>query len=103
GDARMAMADTTGAVDAYKEALDLVRKLAAAKDAQPERQRDLLMSLFAYGEGESRLGDDKEARKTFDESLTLARAILARDSGNTQSRRDLVIALQKVGDSQLAA
>ena len=83
---------------AYREGLELARKILAAGGETPEALRDVSVSLNKVGDVARELGRLEEAQRAYWEGLELARKILAVGSETPGALRDVSVSLNKVGD-----
>lgn len=67
--------DAAAAVDAYRHAVDLRRKIASRKDAVPRDREDLALSIAKLGDGQFFASDTKQALESYNSAWTLARTL----------------------------
>src|SRR5260221_12657570 len=95
GDIKLQAGDQAGALAAYQESLDIVRKLAAQDPGSAEAQRDLALSLDRLGDIKRQAGDQAGALAAYQESLDIRRKLAAQDPGNALALRDMAVWLSK--------
>jgi len=85
---------SAAALDPYRHAVDLRRRIAAQPGALPTDRADLALSLAKLGEGQIRTGDTKTALATYQSALDVARPAgpdAARAVGAIDERRCIVL------------
>jgi tetratricopeptide (TPR) repeat protein len=100
GDVKQNMGDLTGALDAFRQALAVARKLAwDASNA--DAQDDLAYSLASLGDAERAAGDPDGAIKSLDEGVAIRRKLAAADGTNAFAQSQLATALERVARARL--
>ncbi|MBU0609305.1 MAG: DUF4062 domain-containing protein, partial [Armatimonadetes bacterium] len=102
GDVRVAKGDLRGALAAYKAALAIGERLAAADPGNAAWQRDLAASYSRLGDVLVAQGDLPGALRAYEASLTIAERLAAADPGNAAGQRDLSVCHEKLGDMRIA-
>ncbi len=85
------------ALSAYRESLELCRRLREAVGNTPQALRDLSISLDNVGRVERDLGNLEAARSAYRESLELRRGLREVLGDTPQALRDLSVSLDNVG------
>ena len=98
GDVLSAQGDLAGALAAYREALAVSRRLAAADPSNAGWQRDLSVSQDKLGDVLSAQGDLAGALAAYRETLAVSRRLAAADPSNSGRQRDLSVSQEKLGD-----
>src|SRR5262249_36922779 len=97
GDAKLAMSDARGALDAHKAALALVGTLAAGNPSLPELQRNLSLCLNKVADALAILGQRDEALANYRRSVTILKQLTAADAGNVLWQSDLAFTQTRIG------
>jgi tetratricopeptide (TPR) repeat protein/energy-coupling factor transporter ATP-binding protein EcfA2 len=100
GDSLEAQGNLAGALQRYRQSLDLRRKLAAQDPRNAEWQRDLSVSLNKVGDAQKAQDDLAGALRSYRQSVDIMRKLAAQDPKNAEWQRDLSVSLDKVGDMQ---
>jgi tetratricopeptide (TPR) repeat protein len=77
GDARLQSGDTEGALDAYRERLDITQALADREPANVQGQRDLIVAHVTLAQWQTEHGTEAEARDHLTTALGIAEALAA--------------------------
>jgi tetratricopeptide (TPR) repeat protein len=101
GDVALRRGELDAAEAAFREALDLDRRMVAVDPTDTQAQRDLAVSLGRVGDVALRRGELDAAEAAFREALDLDRRMVAVDPTDTQAQRDLSVSLDTVGDVAL--
>ena len=102
GDFRMTSGDTSGALAAYQEALQIDQRLATQDSANAQWQRDLAVSHNKVGDVLVAQGQLGEALRAYTASRVIAEQLATQDSANAQWQRDLAVSHIKVGNVLVA-
>ena len=97
GDAKMMTTDQDGAVAAYRDSQDIIRRLALSDPTNTEWQRDLSISFTKIGDAFALRDDCAGAVGPYRDGLKIAEDLSARDPSNTEWRFDVVVGLFNVG------
>jgi predicted negative regulator of RcsB-dependent stress response len=98
GNTLAAQGDTTGALAAYREGLDITRALATKDPDNTQLQNDLSGSLQRVGDMLVIQRDPTGALAAYQEGLGVARALAAKDAHNTEWQRSLELSLNRTAD-----
>jgi tetratricopeptide (TPR) repeat protein len=98
GDVLSAQGDLGGALAAYREALAIAQRLAAADPSNTEWQRDLSVSHNKLGDVLSAQGDLGGALAAYREALAIRQRLAAADPSNSGWQLDLSVSHIKLGD-----
>jgi tetratricopeptide (TPR) repeat protein len=85
-------------MQAHRESLTIIQRLAALDPANTTWQRDLCVSRNKVGDVLRAQGNLLPALEIYRESLTAARRLAASEPADVNWRRDLSVSLNKVGD-----
>ena len=86
------------ALKAYRDALAIRERLAAADRSNTDAQRDLAVSYEQDRQRADGLGKLDEALEAYRADLAIAERLAAADASNTKWQRDLAVTHNKVGD-----
>lgn len=81
--------DAGAALEAYKHAVELRRKIANRRTAPARDQRDLALSLAKLGDGQFMASQVKEARESYDDALRLVRNLVQAQPQDESMKRAL--------------
>lgn len=95
--------DHTGAVQAYKQALDFARQIAFAQPDSLDAQRLVAKALHKVGDASARAGDAPVARQHHEQALGLLRRLYATNPRDSGIARELAVTLERIGASASAA
>ncbi|WHO72116.1 tetratricopeptide repeat protein [Rhizobium sp. BT03] len=98
GDMCRAEGDAKGALQAYRNGLNIAKALAERDPSNAEWQRDLSICYDNIGNIRRAEGDAKGALQAYRNALDIAKALAERDPGNAQWQRDLSVSYDKIGD-----
>ena len=98
GDAARVLGRLEEAEQAYREALELRRRVLAIRGETPEALRDVSLSLGRVGDVARVLGRLEEAEQVYCEGLELARGGLTVRGETSEALRDVSVLLDRVGD-----
>jgi len=90
--------DAAAALDAYRHALQLRKKIAARPGADSSDRRDLALGMSKLGDGLYFSGNVKQALVSYQDAWDLAQTLLRADPGNASLRR----AVGQVGERRCA-
>ena len=85
-----------GALKAYAESLEILRRLAAPDPGNASWARNVSVSLNKVGDVRVAEGDRAGALQAFEESLDIRRRLAAADPGNADWARDLIVSNVKL-------
>jgi tetratricopeptide (TPR) repeat protein len=88
--------DQAGALAAYKEGLEIVRKIVAEPNANPAAQQDLQRFLQSIAGVELMGGDQAGGLSAYEEGASIARKLMAQDHGNAQAQGDMMFNLKGI-------
>jgi tetratricopeptide (TPR) repeat protein len=91
GDVLRAQGDLGGALAAYRESLEVSRRLAQADASNAGWQRDLSFSLTRMAEFHEQRGDRAEAMRFAEESLVINERLAALDRTNATWQQDVKV------------
>ena len=91
------------ALAAYRQALEIARRLADRDPDDPARRRDVLVGLNRIGGANLRLGDDAGALAAYEEALEIAQALARLSADDTAALRSVSVSLGNIGDLRLRA
>jgi tetratricopeptide (TPR) repeat protein len=91
GDVLLAQGDLGGALAAYRESLEVSRRLAQADASNAGWQRDLSFSLTRMAEFHEQRGDRAEAMRFAEESLVINERLAALDRTNATWQQDVKV------------
>lgn len=97
GDVQVRQGDLEGAHRAFRESLELARRLAGRDPDSAARLYDLGQSEFWVGYAHWERGELAEARRHFEEYLAISERLVARDRGDLTWRRELSYAHSNLG------
>ena len=98
GDVLSAQGDLAGALAAFRESLQLARRLAESDPSNTDWQRDLSVSQNKVGDVMGSQGDLSGALAAYQDGLQLSERLAESDPSNTLWQRDLFVSHNKVGD-----
>ncbi|MEN9843831.1 MAG: hypothetical protein RLZZ612_1660 [Pseudomonadota bacterium] len=98
GDDALKQGQLEDALSAYRDAVDLARRVRKQVGDTPQALRDLAVSLDKIGNVELEAGRWDEARKVHQESLVLSRRLHELLGDTPETLRDLSISLDKIGN-----
>jgi serine/threonine protein kinase/tetratricopeptide (TPR) repeat protein len=81
--------NAAAALDSYRKAVDLRRKISERPDALPRDRRDLALSLAKLGEGEFRAGDAKRALGEYQSGWTIVQSLALSEPADSSMRTAL--------------
>ena len=99
GDALRAQGDLAGALKSYRQALDIIQRLAAADPSNANWQRDLSVSHIKLGDALSAQGDLPSALKAYRQALDTSQRLADAEPSNAGWQRDLSVSHIKLGDA----
>jgi tetratricopeptide (TPR) repeat protein len=100
GDMLAAQGHLSEAMASYRDAQDILERLAAADPGlQRDLQRDLAVSHEKIGDVLAEQGDLPEALASYRDGLDIFRRLAAVDLGDAPSQRDLAASYEKIGDA----
>jgi tetratricopeptide (TPR) repeat protein len=98
GDSRLADGDHEGALELYREALDIREASVAKEPDSAQAKRALSLNLYKIGNALRESGDTAAALAHLERALEMYRALFAADPQDARARRDLALTLRTVGD-----
>ena len=98
----VAQGDLAGALVHFEAIQQIFTGLAADDPTNPERRRDVSVSLNNVGDVLVAQGDLSAALERFEASLAIAEDLSRDDPGNADWRRDVSVSLDNVGDVLVA-
>jgi len=102
GDVLLAQGDLAGAMQAYRQALEVAQRPASADPTNALWLHDLSASHDRIGGVLLAQGDLASALKAYSESLAISRPLASADPTNAEWQRDLSVSHGKIGDVLLA-
>jgi hypothetical protein len=87
---------------AYRESLDITRKLTAQDPNNAMWNYDLMVSLNSVGDVLTAQGDHRGALLAYSEGLNIIQELVSGDPRNRQWKRSLLLSENKVRDAQAA-
>jgi tetratricopeptide (TPR) repeat protein len=102
GDTYLTLGDLEEAFKAYRDALAIRERLAAADRSNTQWQGDLSVSYEKIGNVLVVQGKLEEALKAYRDALAIVERLAATDRGNTQWQRGLSVSYNKVGNVLVA-
>lgn len=101
GTSKLQGGDQTGALAAYGEMLDVMRRLAVTNE--PKARQSLSVALERIGDVKRQSGDQASALKAYGESLDIRRELAAKDPRGVTTQRNFSVGLDRIGTVKLQA
>jgi len=101
-DARLALGDAKGALEAARRSAAIMEAIAAADPAVKKWRRDLSVSHEKVGDALKAQGDLAGALKAYRDDLAIAQVLSEADPAALQLKWDIAVSREKIGDVQLA-
>ncbi len=96
GDVLRAQGDLSGALENYREGLEIRRRLLSQDPSHSERARDVSVSVNKIGDVLVAQGALEGALENYSEALEISRRLLSQDPSHSERARDVSVSLAKM-------